>query len=164
MGEPLNLPKIKYYSLAAPPSHPVSRRVHDWLGEQDNQLTDDLAEPLHWHEATGQGVEAMFGPRSLRLGSKDFIGRNLEEVSRRRGGRIFANQRQPARLFPHRSVLPARHKRSAAFLSPNRRPFTCSPATTTAKKNRYCLCSARKTGCGFSKVHRITSLCQRIAK
>lgn len=81
VGEPLNFAeKQMLYSLTAPSSHPVSRRVHEWLSEQDNQLTNNLAEPLHWHEATGQGVEAMFGPRSLRLGSKDFIGRDLEEV------------------------------------------------------------------------------------
>ncbi|HRF41751.1 MAG TPA: HAD-IC family P-type ATPase, partial [Saprospiraceae bacterium] len=56
--------------------HGVAQGQHG----QPVDLADHRAEPLNWHEATGQGVEAVFGQRTLRLGSKDFIGRDIQEV------------------------------------------------------------------------------------
>ncbi|MBX2927525.1 MAG: heavy metal translocating P-type ATPase metal-binding domain-containing protein [Saprospiraceae bacterium] len=73
VGEPLSFAEKQWlYALAAPSSHPVSRHILGWLGDEEH-IAVQAPQPLQWHEETGKGVEAVFGQRTLRLGSAPFM-------------------------------------------------------------------------------------------
>lgn len=78
VGEPLSYAeKQMLHAAVSPSSHPVSRQIFAWLEEQDSGLAAGRPEPLQWREEVGKGVEAVFGQRSFRLGSKAFISAEL---------------------------------------------------------------------------------------
>lgn len=73
VGEPLSFAEKQWlYALVSPSSHPVSRHILGWLGEEEH-IAVQAPQPLQWHEQTGKGVEAVFGQRTLRLGSAPFM-------------------------------------------------------------------------------------------
>ena len=78
VGEPLSYAEKQMLHVAvSPSSHPVSRQVLAWLEEQDPGLAAGRPAPLQWREEVGKGVEAVFGQRAFRLGSKAFISAEL---------------------------------------------------------------------------------------
>lgn len=56
------------YAVVHPSKHPYSKAVAAWLGDRRNV---DISE---WKEVAGQGVEAIAGTNSIRIGSDNFTG------------------------------------------------------------------------------------------
>ncbi len=82
VGEPLHYAeKQMLHALVSPSSHPVSRHILSWLDEQDPGLAEGRPEPQQWREEVGKGVEAVFGQRTLRLGSKAFMDSTHQEAT-----------------------------------------------------------------------------------